>query len=74
MLKTSPIIYICHHKKLDQMITYTLGWFLFLVIFLMGFGMLIFLSLFIGYWLTLISIEQINPKLAHKIIGHKESE
>ena len=56
------------------MITYTLGWFLFVAIFLMGFGMLIFLSLFIGYWLTLISIEQINPKLAHKIIGHKEKK
>jgi len=38
----------------------------------MGFSMLAFLGLFVGYWLTLIGIEKINPKLAHAIIGHKE--
>ncbi len=36
--------------------------------------MLLFLGLFVGYWLTLISIESLSPKLAHKIIGHKEEE
>ena len=56
------------------MFTKTLGFFIFLIIFLMGFGMLLFLSLFVGYWLTLIGIEAVNPKLAHKMIGHKEDE
>lgn len=56
------------------MFTKTLGFFIFLFIFLMGFSMLLFLGLFVGYWLTLIGIEQISPKLAHKMIGHKEEE
>lgn len=49
-----------------------LGFFIFLFILLMGFSMLIFLGGFVGYWITLNMIEKINPKLAYKIIGHKE--
>jgi hypothetical protein len=51
-----------------------LGFLIFLVIFLMGFSMLIFLGGFVGYWLTLLGIEKLSPKLAHKIIGHKEED
>lgn len=54
------------------MFTKLLGFFIFLIIFLMGFSMLLFLSLFVGYWLTLLFVEKVNPKLAYKIIGHKE--
>lgn len=56
------------------MFTKTLGFFIFLFIFLMGFSMLLFLGLFVGYWLTLIAVEAINPKLAHKMIGYKEDK
>ena len=56
------------------MFTKTLGFFIFLLIFLMGFGMLVFLALFVGYWLTVIGLEAISPKLAHKMIGYKEEE
>jgi hypothetical protein len=56
------------------MFTKTLGFFIFLLIFIMGFGMLVFLALFVGYWLTVIGLEAINPKLAHKMIGYKEEE
>ena len=56
------------------MFTKTLGFFIFIFIFLMGFSMLLFLSLFVGYWITLIGIEAVNPKLAYKLIGHKEEE
>ncbi|MCH8554142.1 MAG: hypothetical protein LAT76_03230 [Schleiferiaceae bacterium] len=49
-----------------------IGFLIFVTIFAMGFSMLIFLGLFVGYWLTLIGIERISPSLAHKIIGHKE--
>ncbi len=56
------------------MFTKTLGFFIFLIIFLMGFGMLVFLALFVGYWLTVIGLEAVNPKLAHKMIGYKEGE
>jgi len=48
-----------------------LGFLVFLTIFLMGFGMLIFLGGFVGYWLTLLAIEKVSPNLAHKIIGDK---
>jgi len=48
-----------------------LGFLVFLTIFLMGFGMLIFLGGFVGYWLTLLAIEKVSPNLAHKIIGYK---
>ena len=43
-----------------------LGFLVFLVVALMGFSMLAFLGLglFVGYWLTLIGLESINPKLA----------
>lgn len=51
-----------------------LGFFAFLFILLMGFSMLIFLSLFVGYWITLNFLEKINPTLAHKLIGHKEAD
>jgi hypothetical protein len=47
-----------------------LGFLVFLTIFLMGFGMLIFLGGFVGYWLTLLAIEKVSPSLAHKIIGY----
>jgi hypothetical protein len=56
------------------MFTKTLGFFIFLFIFLMGFSMLLFLGLFVGYWLTLIGIESLSPTLAHKMIGYKEEE
>ena len=56
------------------MFTQVLGFFIFLFIFLMGFSMLLFLGLFVGYWLTLIGLEQVSPKLAYKMIGHKEEE
>ena len=58
--------------KLLRMFTKTLGFFIFIFVFLMGFSMLLFLSLFVGYWITLIGIEAVNPKLAYKLIGHKE--
>ena len=51
-----------------------LGFLVFLVVALMGFSMLAFLGLFVGYWLTLIGLESINPKLAHALIGYKEDE
>lgn len=54
------------------MFTKVLGFFIFLFIFLMGFSMLLFLGLFVGYWLTLLGIEALSPKLAYKMIGHKE--
>ncbi len=47
-----------------------LGFLIFLTIFLMGFGMLVFLGGFVGYWLTLLAIEKVSPKLAHRIIGY----
>jgi hypothetical protein len=56
------------------MFTKVLGFFIFLFIFLMGFSMLLFLGLFVGYWLTLLGIESLSPKLAYKLIGHKEEE
>ncbi len=49
-----------------------IGFLVFMIVILMGFSMLFFLGLFVGYWLTLIGLETINPKLAHAIIGHKE--
>tara|TARA_B100000900_G_scaffold277524_1_gene237309 strand:+ start:230 stop:400 length:171 start_codon:yes stop_codon:yes gene_type:complete len=49
-----------------------IGFLVFMIVFLMGFSMLVFLGLFVGYWLTLIGLEAINPKLAHAIIGHEE--
>ncbi|MEC8458036.1 MAG: hypothetical protein VXY91_01330 [Bacteroidota bacterium] len=48
-----------------------IGFLVFLIVFLMGFSMLVFLGLFVGYWLTLIGLESVNPKIAHAIIGHK---
>ncbi|MCR9153163.1 MAG: hypothetical protein NXI09_03575 [Bacteroidetes bacterium] len=56
------------------MFTQVLGFFIFLFIFLMGFSMLLFLGLFVGYWLTLLGLEQVAPKLVYKMIGHKEGE
>jgi F0F1-type ATP synthase assembly protein I len=51
-----------------------IGFLVFMIVFLMGFSMLLFLGLFVGYWLTLIGLEAINPKLAHAIIGYQEEE
>ena len=51
-----------------------LGFMIFLTIFLMGFGILIYLSAFVEYWLTLLAVEKISPKLAYKWIGYKEEE
>ncbi len=51
-----------------------LGFLLFILVFTMGFGMLMFLIGFVGYWFTLIFIEYVNPKLAFKMIGHKPEE
>lgn len=51
-----------------------LGFLVFLVIFLMGFSMLLFLGGFVGYWLTLLAVEKVSPKLAYKWVGHKEEE
>lgn len=51
-----------------------LGFLVFIIVLLMGFSMLLFLGLFVGYWLTLIGIESLNPKWAHALIGHKEDE
>lgn len=52
----------------------TLGFFVFLIIALMGFGMLTFLISFVGYWLTLVALDKFAPKLALKMIGYKEGE
>ncbi len=54
------------------MFTKLLGFFVFVFIFGMGFSMLIFLALFVGYWLTLVGLERVNSKLAYRMIGHKE--
>jgi hypothetical protein len=51
-----------------------LGFMVFLVVFLMGFSMVLFLSGFVGYWLTLLAIERISPDLAYKLIGYKPEE
>jgi len=51
-----------------------LGFLVFLLIATMGFGMLIFLALFVGYWITLVLIEKLNPKMAYRMIGEKEEE
>lgn len=49
-----------------------LGFLAVVVVALIGFSMLIFLALFVGYWITLVGIERISPKLANRMIGHKE--
>ena len=51
-----------------------LGFLVFLMIFLTGFSMLLFLGLFVGYWLTLLGLEQFSQKLLYKIIGHKTDD
>lgn len=51
-----------------------LGFLVFLIIFLMGFGMLLFLGGFVGYWLTLLAIEKVSPGLAYKMVGYKEED
>jgi len=48
-----------------------LGVLIALLIILTGFSMLIFLGLFVGYWLTLVGLEQFAPKMLYKWIGHK---
>ena len=49
-----------------------LGFLVFVLIATMGFGMLMFLALFVGYWITLVLVEKVNPSLGHKMIGHIE--
>jgi hypothetical protein len=51
-----------------------LGFLIFAIIFLMGFSMLFFLGGFVGYWLSLLAIEKVNPKLAYRIVGYKPEE
>ena len=51
-----------------------LGFLVFLIIFLMGFSMLLFLGGFVGYWLTLLAIEKVSPSLAYKMVGYKEED
>lgn len=50
-----------------------IGFLIFLTIALMGFSMLIFLALFVGYWITLTTVERFNPDLANRMVGHKAS-
>lgn len=50
------------------------GFLIFLLIALMGFSMLIFLALFVGYWITLTGIERVNPRLANRLAGYKEDK
>ena len=52
----------------------TLGFFIFLIIFIMGFGMLLFLGGLVGYWLTVKGLERLSPKMAHKFIGYRKEE
>jgi hypothetical protein len=54
------------------MFTKVLGFFIFLFIFGMGFSMLIFLGLFVGYWLTLLGLEKTSPKLLNRMLGEKK--
>ncbi|MEJ6499600.1 MAG: hypothetical protein QNK62_07240 [Cryomorphaceae bacterium] len=49
-----------------------IGFLIALLIILTGFSMLLFLGLFVGYWLTLVGLERIAPKLVYKWIGHTE--
>lgn len=51
-----------------------LGFLVFAIIFLMGFSMLIFLGGFVGYWLTLLAIEKVSPKLAYRMVGYTPEE
>jgi len=51
-----------------------IGFLIFLLIFAMGFSMLIFLALFVGYWITLVQLEKVAPNLAYKLIGHTPEE
>ncbi|PCJ89834.1 MAG: hypothetical protein COA57_00525 [Flavobacteriales bacterium] len=50
----------------------TLGVLTFLAIIGMAFWLLIFLALFIPFWITLFFVQQINPKLANRLVGSKE--
>jgi hypothetical protein len=51
----------------------TIGVLFFFFIFGMAFWILIFLSLFIGAWLSLLGLEKISPSLVENILGHKQS-
>ncbi|WP_170266210.1 hypothetical protein [Phaeocystidibacter marisrubri] len=51
-----------------------LGFLIFLLVALMGFSMLVFLALFVGYWITLTTIERFNPEMANRMVGYKEEE
>lgn len=51
-----------------------IGFLIFLLVALMGFSMLAFLALFVGYWITLTTIERFNPDLANRMVGVKSAE
>jgi F0F1-type ATP synthase assembly protein I len=60
-----------YKKRIDMKF---IGFLIFLLIFAMGFSMLIFLALFVGYWITLVQLEKVAPNLAYKLIGHKPED
>ena len=61
-------------EKKNQKMAKFLGFLVFVLVATMGFGMLMFLALFVGYWITLVLVEKVNPNMAYKMIGHKEEE
>lgn len=59
-----------HHTKTTKLLTLQpmkfIGFLLFIIILLTGFSMLIFLSLFVGYWVTLLGLERVMPDRIYK--------
>lgn len=49
------------------------GFLIAVLILLIGFSMLAFLALFVGYWLTLVGLERMMPKRVYKWLGHEEA-
>lgn len=64
------LMYICWHKRIDIM--KFAGFLIAVLIILIGFSMLAFLALFVGYWLTLIGLERVMPSRIYKWLGHEE--